>query len=190
MQTVKNTIAENTGGTHSLAKPEHQFSLEDCPDQSGKVAVITGGSEGIGYGCAHTLLKNNLTKLFIIAVSQEVYDDAVEDISKTISPEAAQRCTFLQCDMSDWPAVSKVAHTISEGTDRVDILCNLAARGIMTYQLTDYGLDRHMAVNHFGHVVLTSHLLPILKQTAEAGHIDQMDNMDGRSWRLYFIHVT
>lgn len=37
----------------------------------------------------------------------------------------------------------------------------------MTYQLTDYGVDRHMAVNHIAHVILTSHLLPLLKSTAE-----------------------
>ncbi|RAL61532.1 hypothetical protein DID88_009571 [Monilinia fructigena] len=102
--TVKNTIAENFGSAHSLAKPEHQFGLKDCSDQSGKVAVITGSSEGIGYGCAHTLLKNKLSKLFIIALSEEVYHGAIEDISKTISPQAAQKCTFFKCDMSDWPS--------------------------------------------------------------------------------------
>ena len=36
----------------------------------------------------------------------------------------------------------------------------------MTFQLSDQGIDRHMAVNHFGHVILTSHLLPIIKNTA------------------------
>jgi len=49
METIKSTIAENFGGpAYSLAKPEHQFSLSETPDQSGKVAVVTGGSEGIG----------------------------------------------------------------------------------------------------------------------------------------------
>ncbi len=40
----------------------------------------------------------------------------------------------------------------------------------MTYQLTDYGVDRHMAVNHMGHVILTSHLLPLMKETAQNGN--------------------
>lgn len=45
MQTIKNTIAENFGGpSHELA--EHKFSLEEVPDLSDKVAVVTGGSEG------------------------------------------------------------------------------------------------------------------------------------------------
>lgn len=36
---VKNTIAENFGGdaSHKLAAKEHQFSLEEVPDMSGKV---------------------------------------------------------------------------------------------------------------------------------------------------------
>jgi NAD(P)-dependent dehydrogenase (short-subunit alcohol dehydrogenase family) len=37
----------------------------------------------------------------------------------------------------------------------------------MTCQLTeDTGVDRHMALNYMGHVILTSHLLPLLKSTA------------------------
>ena len=58
MQAVKNTIAENFGkvvsGAHDLAPADQQFSLEEVPDLTGKVAVVTGGSEGIGYGCTHT----------------------------------------------------------------------------------------------------------------------------------------
>ena len=69
--------------------------------------------------------------------------------------------------MGDWKRVTEAAKQIRNETDRLDILINNAARGIMTYQLTDYGLDRHMAVNHFGHVILTSHLLPLLKETAK-----------------------
>ena len=68
--------------------------------------------------------------------------------------------------MSDLPSVTDVAKQVRDQTDRLDIYCMNAARGIMTYQLTDYGIDRHMAVNHLGHVTLTSHLLPLLKSTS------------------------
>lgn len=151
-QTLKNTVAENFGGdtAHSLAKPEHQFSLEQVPSQDGKVAVVTGGSEGIGYACTHTLLDRNIKKLFIISISKEVVDGAVEAISKSLGEQAAKKTHWIHCDMSDWPRVTEVAEEISKNTDRLDILINNAGRGIMTYQLTDYGVDRHMAVNHFG----------------------------------------
>lgn len=84
--------------------------------------------------------------------------------------DAARKVTWFKCDMANWPSVAKTAKKIAESTDRIDILINNAARGIMTYQLTDYGVDRHMAVNHMGHVILTSHLLPVLKKTAENGN--------------------
>ena len=40
----------------------------------------------------------------------------------------------------------------------------------MTYQLTEYGVDRHMAMNHIGHLILASHLLPLLKSIASSGN--------------------
>lgn len=56
MQAVKNTIAENFGG-RAQGLASGQMSVDDVPDLSGKVAVVTGGSEGIGYGvsCTSTL---------------------------------------------------------------------------------------------------------------------------------------
>ena len=48
MDAIKSTIAENFGGpAHKAAAGEHQFDLERVPNLEGKVAVITGGSEGI-----------------------------------------------------------------------------------------------------------------------------------------------
>lgn len=173
MEAIKSTIAENFGGVaHSLAIPEHQFDIEkDIPDLSDKVAVITGGSEGIGYAAGFMMLKNNLSKLFVVSMNQKVMDGALNDISEKLGAQYAQKVTWLQCDMGDLPRVVKVAKVISEQTSRLDILCLNAARGIMTYQVTEEGLDRHMQVNHVGHVTLTSHLLPLLKKTAEKGTV-------------------
>jgi NAD(P)-dependent dehydrogenase (short-subunit alcohol dehydrogenase family) len=67
--------------------------------------------------------------------------------------------------------VHKIAEEIAADTDRLDILVNNAGRGVMTAQLTDYGVDRHMALNHMGHMVLTSGLLPLMKKTAERGDV-------------------
>ncbi|TVY21201.1 putative mitochondrial oxidoreductase [Lachnellula arida] len=171
VDTVKNTIAENFGGAaHNLASKDQQFSLSEVPDLSGKVAVVTGGTAGIGYACVHTMLSNNISKLFIISSTKATYDEAHKSITEDLGEAAARKITYLECDMSDWPKVAATANKIADQTDRVDIMINDAGRGIMTYQLTDYGVDRHMAVNHFGHVILTSHLLPLLKSTAEKGN--------------------
>jgi NAD(P)-dependent dehydrogenase (short-subunit alcohol dehydrogenase family) len=94
----------------------------------------------------------------------------LKSISSDLGDEKAKKVTFLQCEVGDWKAVAETAKKISSSTERLDILINDAARGIMTYQLAENGVDRHMAVNHIGHVVLTSHLLPLMKKTAAQGN--------------------
>lgn len=178
MNTIKSTIAENFGGdSHKAAAPEHQFSLDQTPSLEGKVAVITGGSEGVGYGCTHTFLSHGIKKIFILSVSKDVVEGATGAIRKEMGEEVASKIKWFQCDMSDWNRVAEVANEIAKSTDRIDILINNAARGIMTFQLTEYGVDRHMALNHMGHVILTSHLLKLLKKTAEQGNTVRVVNL-------------
>ncbi|KAF2688657.1 NAD(P)-binding protein [Lentithecium fluviatile CBS 122367] len=173
MQTIKNTVAENVGklvgGVHGLAPADQQFSLEQVPDLTGKVAVVTGGSEGIGYGCTHTLLSHNISKLFVLSKEEKIVDEAIKAIKSEMGDDMANRVEWYNCDLSDWEETGKTAFKIAEKTDRLDILINNAGRGIMTAQLAKNGVDLHMATNHMGHVVLTSHLLPLLKDTAKNG---------------------
>lgn len=178
MDAVKQTVAQNMGvkGAHEQVPKEQQFDLQDTPDLTGKVAVITGGSEGIGFGASHTMLAHGLSKLFVISYRKEVMDNALSAIKDDLSASTSAKVTWLQCDISDWKQVKETADKIAQSTDRIDILINNAARGIMTYQLTDYNVDRHMAMNHMAHVILTSHLLPILKKTASEGNTVRISN--------------
>lgn len=134
---------------------------------TGKVAVVTGGSEGIGYGITYSLLERDIGKLYILSMHDEVVQDAKKAVAEELGRDKADRMEWIKCDLTDWSQTKKVAEQIKNSTDRLDILVNNAGRGIMTRQLTDYGVDHHMALNHFGHVLLTSYLLPLLKKTAE-----------------------
>ncbi|KAM0551191.1 hypothetical protein ACHAPJ_008533 [Fusarium lateritium] len=166
IDSVKNTLAENFGGKADQLGT-HQFALSETPDLSGKVAVVTGGSEGIGYGITHTLLEHNISKLFVLSISEEVVKGAKKSVAEELGQEKADRTEWIQCDLSNWAETKKAAEQIKNSTDQLDILVNNAGRGIMTYQLSSYGVDQHLAVNHFGHVLLTSYLLDLLKKTAE-----------------------
>ena len=172
METIRNTISENLGKIipgNDMAASKNQFALDQVPDLSGKVALVTGGSEGIGYGSTHTLLSHNISKLFILSKGEDIAADAINAIREEMGEAAAKKVEWIGCDLSDWEQTAKVASDIAAKTDRLDILINNAARGIMTYQLNKHGVDLHMATNHMGHVVLTSHLLPLLKSTAKKG---------------------
>lgn len=172
---VQNAIAENFGGPASKLGTR-QFELTECPDLSEKVAVVTGGSQGIGFAVVHTLLKNNIAKVYVISTSEEVINGARESIRKDLGDDAVSRLIWKQCDLTDWAAVYRLADQIKSDTNRLDILVNNAGRGVMTAQLTDYGVDRHMALNHFAHVILTTQLLDLMKKTAAEGHVVRISN--------------
>ncbi|KAI1505205.1 hypothetical protein F5X99DRAFT_405095 [Biscogniauxia marginata] len=116
METIKNTLGENFGGkAHSLST--HQFSLDDVPDLSGKVAVVTGGSEGIGYACTYTLLEHNIAKVYILSVSEDAAQGAREAIAKDLGRAAADKTRWIQCDLSDWKRTKDAAEEIKRDAE-------------------------------------------------------------------------
>ena len=153
MEAVKQTIAQNmgVGGAHTMAPEDQQFDLKDTPDMKGKVAVVTGGSQGIGYGATYTLLSKGIDKIFVISVSKEHIDESTKVVKEEMGEETANKITWFSCDIADWKAVKETADKIAKATDRIDILINNAGRGIMTYQLTEYGVDRHVCMNQIGY---------------------------------------
>ncbi|AEO62140.1 hypothetical protein MYCTH_103818 [Thermothelomyces thermophilus ATCC 42464] len=136
MQEIKNTLAENFGGPVT-ALGSHQFKLVDCPDLTGKVAVVTGGvkvSALVWFN--YTFLKHSINKVYTLSVAEEVINGAKEVVARELGQDKADRIVFLQCDLSDWLRVKEIAETIKHDTDRLDNLVNNAGRGIMTAELT------------------------------------------------------
>jgi len=170
MDSIRKAVVENLTFGNLFAKGDEQFKPGDIPDQSGKVALVTGGSEGIGFGCSHELLKKNLSKLYFLSVRKDIADSAIDTIKEDMGSDVEKKIEWIECDLTDWKQTAKVADDLSKRAERLDILILGAARGIMTQEITPYGCDRHMALNHVGHVVLTSHLLPLLKKTATDGN--------------------
>lgn len=123
------------------------------------------------------MLKHNISKLFILSQSVDVATDAIESIKKEMGEETSSKVEWLGCNLADWKEVAQTAQKIKSDTDRLDILINNAGRGIMTAQITPYGVDEHMAINHIGHVILTSHLLPVMKKTAASGNTVRIVNL-------------
>ncbi|CAG8953741.1 hypothetical protein HYFRA_00006631 [Hymenoscyphus fraxineus] len=143
------------------------------PDLSGKVAVVTGGNEGIGAAFCTELLKNNIFKVIIASNDAARHKDAMKHFSKEAGKDVSSKVTFHEMDLGDYDAVRKVVEQIKKETDRIDILDLSAAIGIYKTDIPEstndksHALDRHFAVNNVGHAIFAAGLLDLVKQTGK-----------------------
>ncbi len=133
------------------------------PDLSGKRAIVTGGSDGIGLGLAGRLAAAG-AEVIIPVRNAEKGAAAVATVSAA-TPSA--RISTRELDLSSLASVALLAETLLEEDRPIDILINNA--GVMTpptRQVTGDGLELQFETNYLGHFALTARLLPLLR----AGH--------------------
>lgn len=110
-----------------------------------QIAVVTGGSSGIGRAIAKAYLDQGAT-VCLLAQNPEKGRRAVEELSQG---PGAERVEFHQVDVSDAKATRVVLDAIIAGHGRVDVLVNNAGitRDGLLLKMTEEDWDRVMAVN-------------------------------------------
>jgi NAD(P)-dependent dehydrogenase (short-subunit alcohol dehydrogenase family) len=121
----------------------------------GKVAVITGGGEGIGLSSARRMVEEGAS-VFIVGRRQVILDAAVARIGGDIVGIAA--------DVSKIADLERVYETIRASKGRIDIL--LANAGVQTREalgsITEEGIDSQIAINFKGVIFTVQLALPLL----------------------------
>ncbi|KAI8800854.1 hypothetical protein BJ742DRAFT_839714 [Cladochytrium replicatum] len=140
------------------------FSAEKIPDLSGKVAIVTGGNTGIGFATVKSLAAKN-AKVYLAARSPALGLAAIEEIKREI-PNA--RLEYLELDLSSIRATKDAAIKFVNSNEPLHILINNAGVGVSAFELTNDGIERTFAVNHVGHFVFTTTLLPALERAGSA----------------------
>lgn len=141
--------SEQSTGAHIL-----DLGLKD------RVAVVTGGSEGIGKGAAHVLAEEG-ANVIILARTQSKLDAAVEEIRTTSAGEVEG----VSCDVSDPEAVNSAFAEILKKWGKVDILVNNAGTGNANSfeDLTDELLGDDLQLKVFGAVYCSKAVLPSMR---------------------------
>jgi NAD(P)-dependent dehydrogenase (short-subunit alcohol dehydrogenase family) len=124
------------------------LNANQISEQSGRIAVITGGGAGLGRETAKALAEKAAT--VVLAVRSR--------------PERST-ARIVPLDLASLSSVRAGAEEIRSTCDRLDLLINNAGVMEVPYQRTDDGFELTFATNHLGHFALTGHLLELLLAT-------------------------
>lgn len=138
-----------------MAKPAYTV-----PDLSGKLAVVTGGSDGIGLGLAGRLAAAGAE--VVLPVRNPAKGEAAAERITAAHPGA--RVSTRVLDLSSLDSVEALAAALAGEGRPIHLLVNNA--GIMEPPVrheTKDGFELQLGINHLGHFALVAHLLPLLR---------------------------
>ncbi|WP_397398313.1 SDR family oxidoreductase [Phenylobacterium sp.] len=137
--------------------------FDDIFSIRGKVALVTGGSRGIGEMIAAGFLAAG-AKVYISSRKADVCDATAERLAATYGGT----CISLPADLSQMSGIESLAARLAEKEDKLDILVNNAgaAWGAPIESFPEVGWDKVMDTNVKGVFFLTQKLLPLLRKAA------------------------
>lgn len=124
-----------------------------------KVAVITGGSRGIGLALAKELDREGM-KLVLVAKSEDRLKEAICQLS-------GKEHEYFVCDFSDTEEVKELAKKIKERFHQIDLLVNGAGIGIYKTieEATVEELEQSLAIGLKATFVLIKEITPLMKES-------------------------
>jgi NAD(P)-dependent dehydrogenase (short-subunit alcohol dehydrogenase family) len=152
---------------------------ETVGDLTGKLAVVTGGSDGLGLGLATRLARAGAE--VVLPVRNPAKGDAALDAVRAAAPGAT--VSTRQVDLASLDSVAALADTLLGEGRPIHLLINNA--GVMappTRHSTVDGFELQFGTNHLAHFALAGRLLPLLR--AGRARVTTMSSSAARSGRL------
>jgi NAD(P)-dependent dehydrogenase (short-subunit alcohol dehydrogenase family) len=138
--------------------------VDTSQGNSQKVAIVTGGSSGIGYATSLVLARNGY---YTYASARNIDKSSLQSIAE------AERLPLkpIQLDVTDDRSVKAAVEKIVSEKGRIDVLVNNAGYGLFG-AFEDLSLDEIKAqfdTNFFGVVRVTQYILPIMRTMHDRG---------------------
>jgi len=165
-----------TGAIQKLVAGDWGYSHDEIPDLSGKVAMVTGASGGIGFVITRELARHN-AKVIAVGKPTDIEEGkramAVDgettfnnSTTTGLGAKAAANIQWEAVEQSELKDVLRFAKQMEGSLDRLDLLIENAGLGVMDTNLTPDGYDSHLTVNNLAHMLLANRLLPLMRKTS------------------------
>ncbi|HEY8770474.1 MAG TPA: oxidoreductase, partial [Thermoleophilaceae bacterium] len=133
------------------------------PDQSGRVAVVTGANSGLGLVTARELARAGAS-VVLACRNTSKGERAIEELRAAV-PGADAKLEAL--DLADLDSVRDFASRIASERGHLDLLVLNAGVMAPPRRTTKDGFESQFGTNHLGHFALTGRLLPTLLAASE-----------------------
>lgn len=132
-----------------------KWSETDVPDQSGRIAIVTGSNTGLGFDTARVLAEHGAT--VVMAVRSLDKGKAAADRILSTTPDAD--VVLQRLDLGSLRSVREAADELRAAYPRIDLLINNAGVMIPPKQVTEDGFELQFGTNSLGHFAFTGLLL-------------------------------
>ena len=140
------------------------WSASDIPSQSGRVAIVTGATSGIGLETVRELARNG-SRVILAARNEVKAASVLAELWKEL-PDAD--LIFHHLDVSSLDSVRAFAEWYLARDETLHLLVNNAGIMMVPYGTTVDGNEQQFGTNHLGHFALTGLLLPALERAKAA----------------------
>jgi NAD(P)-dependent dehydrogenase (short-subunit alcohol dehydrogenase family) len=137
---------------------------DNIPDLTGKVAIVTGATSGLGLETARVLAHKGAA--VVLAVRSEAR--GAEAVGKIRAGAPAASLAVMPLDLADLESVHRFAGAYLATYGRLGILVNNAGVMAIPYRKTVDGFEMQFGTNYLGHFALTGLLLPCILATPGA----------------------
>ena len=148
------------------------WTIQDIPDLTGKVAIVTGANSGIGFESAKEFARNGATTI-LACRSMDKANSALAELKREV-PSA--QVEIMQLDLASQASIHEFVEEFKAKYDRLDILLNNAGIMMVPYGETEDGFERQLGTNHLGHFALTGLLLDLLLATPHSRVVNVSSN--------------
>jgi NAD(P)-dependent dehydrogenase (short-subunit alcohol dehydrogenase family) len=140
------------------------WTADRIPDQTGRIAVVTGANSGLGLVTARELARKGA--LVVLACRNlDKGRDAHADVERAASGPVPE---LEELDLASLDSVRDFSRRFGENHEGLDLLINNAGVMAPPRRLTADGFELQFGTNHLGHFALTGLLLPLLEGREDA----------------------
>ncbi|KAF3429880.1 hypothetical protein E2986_09757 [Frieseomelitta varia] len=146
----------------------------NCLPQPGRIAIVTGGSRGIGVEVVKMLLELDMEVIIACRIPSAGEKTILQIRESGVKTGQAKVYTL---DNTSLESVKQFATKIKRDYKQIHILINNAGIMFHPYSETVDGFEEHWSVNYLSHFLLTALLLPLLKAGGQPNQVSRIVNV-------------